>query len=80
MGERVRVRAVEFIATNQPSSAPPAGGGTFSPIGEKGTFANYKLLKYSIAFISPCSSWTLGSQVNFSFASEISGWRCFGSS
>src|SRR3989344_7495313 len=41
MGERVRVRAV--LRRWLPSSAPPAGGGTFSPIGEKGStfYINY---------------------------------------
>ena len=41
MGERVRVRAV--LRRGLPSSAPPAGGGTFSPIGEKGStfYINY---------------------------------------
>src|SRR4051812_22983167 len=36
--------------------------------------------KYSMVRISPSSTETVGSQPSASRASEISGWRCFGSS
>jgi hypothetical protein len=43
-------------------------------------FRQVKRRKYSIVRARPCSSGIVGSQPSFSRATEMSGWRCLGSS